>query len=60
MDPFHKNLANTTSTSYRTTAHNPTLVVEVGQDNRNTHAILTNYVLGWHLDIIEHDKGRAC
>ena len=43
----------------RTTAHYPALVVEVGQNDKETGALGPKRVLYWHLDVVERHVRRT-
>ncbi|KAI3481623.1 hypothetical protein L1887_55848 [Cichorium endivia] len=59
VDPEHALLAHGAGGADGGAAHDPALVVEVGEDVVDAHAVLADEVLFGHLDIVKRDVGGA-
>lgn len=55
VGPHHQLGADSTRGADGRAAHDPSLVVEVGQNDGDTSTFLSDEVLGWHLGLIVHD-----
>ena len=58
-DPFQTFLDDHALRASRCANHDPTLVVEVAQDDENSAALGAERVFDWYADVIERDVGRA-